>query len=93
MVNDMDTVQRRLLFILGGIFMSMILSCLAVAIYEEALGWHGNELMAFVTIIPGGTFLSVLLSPLIRAPQTCPYCKERIKADATVCKHCGRELG
>lgn len=22
----------------------------------------------------------------------CPYCSEMIKADATVCKHCGRDV-
>jgi predicted amidophosphoribosyltransferase len=24
-------------------------------------------------------------------PKTCPFCKENIKKDATVCKHCGKE--
>jgi predicted amidophosphoribosyltransferase len=24
--------------------------------------------------------------------KTCPYCKERIKKDALVCRYCGREL-
>jgi predicted amidophosphoribosyltransferase len=24
--------------------------------------------------------------------KTCPYCKERVKKDALVCRYCGREL-
>jgi hypothetical protein len=26
------------------------------------------------------------------ADRTCPYCKERVKREAIVCKHCGRDL-
>jgi hypothetical protein len=36
--------------------------------------------------------LIVLLYPYQGPTQKCPYCAERVKLEARVCKHCGRDL-
>lgn len=51
-------------------------------------GLLGGLLLAWI-----GVFLIILLSPVKAKDETdqgylCPYCRESIKPDARVCKHC-----
>jgi hypothetical protein len=49
----------------------------------------------------GWFFLALLISPLLagiflliagQAGPPCPFCREHVRADAIVCKHCQRDL-
>lgn len=58
-----------------------------------------NHLMfAALTILAGVVFIG--FGTVAKKPQdessnlvTCPYCAELVKAEAVVCKHCGRDIG
>ena len=56
------------------------------------LGWWIFGTLAFIVALP----LAILREPATEganAPfRTCPYCAETIKSQASVCKHCGRDL-
>lgn len=77
--------------------------CLPALIYgiRSKMGWSGwsavilSGLLAYLF----GWLLSLIpaiLGPIViyrDAYRRCPHCQERVLADASVCKHCGRELG
>jgi predicted amidophosphoribosyltransferase len=55
------------------------------------------ELAILLSLFCVGPLLSALVVFLFvraqrRNTKLCPYCAERIKKDAVVCRHCGREL-
>ena len=59
------------------------------------LGLAELIILAIVCLGPlalAGVVLLIVLISRGAARKTCPYCGERIRAEATVCRFCGREL-
>lgn len=51
-------------------------------------------------VIAGALFIAPIVAVKLLPPVTgtgalkaCPHCAETVKAEALVCKHCGREIG
>lgn len=38
------------------------------------------------------SFLMFFVSGVTRRERVCPYCAERIRSEAKVCRHCGRDV-
>lgn len=51
-------------------------------------GFLGSLLLSWL-----GVFLIVMLSPVKRSRWMCPHCREEVKKDARICKHCGARFG
>lgn len=66
-----------------------------VAVYSggASMGWDEDLLSTCVpaSALVGGV-MGFAIGLGVKFPTTCPYCKETIKPDATVCKHCGRDI-
>ena len=50
----------------------------------------------FIIVIVGGLLAVFILAPFIAiieltSQKVCPYCKERIPKEASVCSHCQKE--
>ena len=61
---------------------------------QNALGFIAGFLLG-VLLGPIGLLISFFIKPskgkLMKGKRECPYCKEAINAQATVCPHCQRE--
>lgn len=55
-------------------------------------GWWIFGTILFIVALP----LAILREPATEGPRApfrkCPHCAETVKAEAKVCKHCGRDL-
>jgi hypothetical protein len=51
-----------------------------------------NKVIGFFAGFLFGIFAIIYYLAVSETGKVCPFCKERIKEDATVCPHCQREL-
>jgi hypothetical protein len=51
-----------------------------------------NKITGFLAGILFGVFALIYYLVVGEPGKICPFCKEKIKKDATVCPHCQREL-
>ncbi len=51
----------------------------------------GFGIAAAITLFIGAAMIFSSRDVLAEESKLCPYCKERIKLDALLCKHCGKE--
>lgn len=79
-----DFNMQILIIFLILVWFGMGIVGMIIGIHKDASG------CATIASIPLGPI--GLLSSLLFDSPVCPYCKEIIKKDATICKHCGEHL-
>ena len=74
---------------------AVIIVMLVMGVIGGAIGHAkgGKEVLGFVAGLILGPIGWLFIAILPTENRTCPDCKEAIKKDAAVCKHCGRRLG
>ncbi|NMW18072.1 MAG: zinc ribbon domain-containing protein [Chlorobiaceae bacterium] len=73
------------------VFVSIFTGLISYAIAENK-GHTGNSLWLWFAIGFLFNVLGVVASLLISKVKVCPSCKESVKSDAILCKHCGSKL-
>ena len=73
------------------VFVSIFTGIISYAIAEDK-GRAGNSLGLWFAIGFLFSVVGVVASLLISSVKVCPACKESVKSDAILCKHCGSKL-
>ncbi len=73
------------------VFVSIFTGIISYSIAEDK-GRTGNSLGLWFAIGFLFNVLGVVASLLITKVKVCPSCKESVKSDAILCKHCGSKL-
>jgi hypothetical protein len=55
------------------------------------LGWIGVIIAAVANPTPTGAAVALAAGPSAQAHRECPFCKENMRRDASVCPHCRHE--
>jgi hypothetical protein len=72
--------------------LGMIIGLLAAQAkgFSPVAGGAGGALLGPLAVL---MFFVTGVTPSDAAQKKCPYCAELVKAEAIVCKHCGKDIG
>jgi hypothetical protein len=74
---------------MGKIFYGIAIFCLAVGMIDSAMG-ASREAGVLLLLVP--VFATAGFALSLTATRKCPHCSERVKKEASKCKHCGSQL-
>lgn len=74
---------------MGKLFYGIAIFCLIIGLIDSAMGAVRE---AGVVLMLSPVFALVGLGFSRAATKKCPHCSERVKKDASKCKHCGSSL-
>ena len=74
---------------MGKLFYGIAIFCLVIGMIDSATG-AGGEAAALLLLAPVFAIMGFWFSRA--TTKICPHCSERVKKDASKCKHCGSSL-
>ena len=92
MLGQMEPgVGRGIIAGIFGFLVGAVIPAVSMALFSPYASYADESLYIWMGLIAGGIgFVWGMFGPATF--KVCPYCREQVKPDATVCKHCGRDL-